>query len=95
MPEFPETAVLDHPGEISIGLGAIVVLDGNELTREVGAVPTPELAITLRSCQNSCGPFHRIEVSHFAGDSRWIKYGREYATLTIGLSNMIGHVAWM
>jgi hypothetical protein len=31
MPEFSETAVLDHAGEIDVGLGAIVVLDGNEL----------------------------------------------------------------
>ena len=32
MPEFPESAALDHAGEIDIGLGAIVVLDGNELS---------------------------------------------------------------
>ena len=32
MPEFAETAVLDHAGEIDVGLGAIVVLDGNELS---------------------------------------------------------------
>jgi len=32
MPEFSETAVLDHSGEIDIGLGAIVVLDGDELS---------------------------------------------------------------
>jgi hypothetical protein len=30
MPEFAETAVLDHSGEIDVGLGAIVVLDGNK-----------------------------------------------------------------
>src|SRR6266436_10291009 len=29
MPEYAETAVLDHSGEIEVGLGAIVVLDGN------------------------------------------------------------------
>ena len=33
MPEFSETAVLDHPGEINIGLGAVVVLDGDGLGR--------------------------------------------------------------
>src|SRR6266403_5996706 len=27
MPEFPEAAVLDHRGEINIGLGAVVVID--------------------------------------------------------------------
>jgi len=32
MPELPETAVLHHTGEIDIGLGAIIVLDGNELS---------------------------------------------------------------
>src|SRR6266581_1324029 len=31
MPEFSKTAVLDHPGEIHIGLGAVVVLDGDRL----------------------------------------------------------------
>jgi hypothetical protein len=31
MPEFSETAVLDHPGEINIGLGAVVVLDSDGL----------------------------------------------------------------
>ena len=30
MPEFAETAVLDHSGEIDVGLGAIVVLNGNK-----------------------------------------------------------------
>src|SRR5258706_11219668 len=30
MPEFAETAVLDHSGEIDVGLCAIVVLDGNK-----------------------------------------------------------------
>src|SRR5438132_4927155 len=30
MPEFAETAVLDHAGEIDVGLGAIVVLDANK-----------------------------------------------------------------
>ncbi len=30
MPEFAETAVLDHSGEIDVGLRAIVVLDGNQ-----------------------------------------------------------------
>src|SRR5258706_15431088 len=30
MPEFAETAALDHAGEIDVGLGAIVVLDGNK-----------------------------------------------------------------
>src|SRR6266481_9684194 len=30
MPEFAETAVLDHAGEIDVGLCAIVVLDGNK-----------------------------------------------------------------
>src|SRR5882757_3931134 len=33
MPEFSETAVLHHPGEINIGLGAVVVLDGDGLGR--------------------------------------------------------------
>jgi len=33
MPEFSKTAVLDHPGEINIGLGAVVVLDGDWLGR--------------------------------------------------------------
>jgi hypothetical protein len=32
MPEFSETAILDHPGEIYIGLGAIVVLDRDEFS---------------------------------------------------------------
>ena len=32
MPEFSEAAVLDHFGEINIGLGAIVVLEGDELS---------------------------------------------------------------
>src|SRR4029077_127205 len=31
MAEFSETAVLDHPGEIHIGLGAIVVFDRDGL----------------------------------------------------------------
>jgi hypothetical protein len=31
MPEFPEAAVLDHPGEINIGLGAVVVVDRDGL----------------------------------------------------------------
>jgi hypothetical protein len=31
MPEFSETTVLDHPGEINIGLGAVVVFDGDGL----------------------------------------------------------------
>src|SRR6266576_1096644 len=30
MPEFAETAVLGHSGEIDVGLGAIVVLNGNK-----------------------------------------------------------------
>src|SRR5258705_5593198 len=30
MPEFAETAVLDHSGEIDVGLGTIVILDGNK-----------------------------------------------------------------
>jgi hypothetical protein len=30
MAEFSETAVLDHPGEINIGLGAVVVIDRDE-----------------------------------------------------------------
>lgn len=30
VPEFAETAVLDHSGEINVSLGAIVVLDGNK-----------------------------------------------------------------
>jgi hypothetical protein len=30
MPEFAETAVLDHSSEIDVGLGAVVVLDGNK-----------------------------------------------------------------
>ena len=30
MPEFTETAVLDHSAEIDVGLRAIVVLDGNK-----------------------------------------------------------------
>ena len=33
MSEFSETTVLDHPGEINIGLGAVVVLDGDGLRR--------------------------------------------------------------
>ena len=33
MSEFSETTVLDHPGEINIGLGAVVVLDGDGLSR--------------------------------------------------------------
>jgi hypothetical protein len=33
MPEFPETAVLDHPGEIDVGLGAVVVIDCDGLGR--------------------------------------------------------------
>ncbi len=31
MPEFPEAAVLDHAGEIDIGLGAVVVIDRDGL----------------------------------------------------------------
>src|SRR5260370_26976648 len=30
MPECAETAVLDHSGEIDVGLGTILVLDGNK-----------------------------------------------------------------
>ena len=33
MSEFSETTVLDHPGEINIGLGAVGVLDGDGLSR--------------------------------------------------------------
>ena len=33
MSEVSETTVLDHPGEINIGLGAVVVLDGDGLSR--------------------------------------------------------------
>src|SRR5882724_10744750 len=33
MSEFSETTVLDHPGETNIGLGAVVVLDGDGLSR--------------------------------------------------------------
>ena len=33
MPELTEAAVLDDPGEINIGLGAVVVLDGDWLGR--------------------------------------------------------------
>ena len=34
MPEFSETADLDHSGKINIGLGAVVVLDGDWLGSE-------------------------------------------------------------
>ena len=33
MPELTEAAVLDDPGEINIGLGAVVVLDGDGFGR--------------------------------------------------------------
>jgi hypothetical protein len=48
MPEFSETAVLDHSGKIHIGLGAIVVLDGYERRWRCrsACVDAIELAIT-------------------------------------------------
>ena len=49
MPEFSETTVLDHQGEINIGLGAVVVIDGDGLGRkQVVWADATELAITNR-----------------------------------------------
>ena len=46
MPEFSETAVLDHSGEIDIGLGAIVATVTSSAWEVGVCADTTELAIT-------------------------------------------------